>query len=178
MGSIGAPKMTQCTLNAQISLIVASIFHISAVFGPIGFCFEHDALVGLFYHKSKVPDPIKRFRGPFLKEHFLRGCLLRRHLLRESLFIGRFLEDISWVDVFWKNISWEDASWEDISWEDVFWEDVSWEDVSWEDVFLEDVSWENVCCFLNGRWCFSKGCISNFKINVSGSYAPCSGSLV
>ena len=93
--SIGAPKMTQYTLNAQIYLIVASIFHISAVFGPIGFCFEHDALVGLFYHKSKAPDPIKRFRGPFLKEHFLRGCLLRRHLLRESLFIGRFLEDIS-----------------------------------------------------------------------------------
>ena len=56
--SIGAPKMTQCTLNRQISLIVASIFHISAVFGLIGFCFEHDALVGLFYHKSKAPDPI------------------------------------------------------------------------------------------------------------------------
>ena len=35
-GFKGAPKMTQCTLNVQISLIVASIFHISAFHGPIG----------------------------------------------------------------------------------------------------------------------------------------------
>jgi hypothetical protein len=76
-GSIGlvsteAPKMTQCTLNMQISVIVASIFHILAVYGPIGFCFGYDALVGLCYHNFRAHDPINRFIGPLL-----RGCLLR-----------------------------------------------------------------------------------------------------
>ena len=46
LGSTGAPKMTRCTLNVQISLIVASIFHILAIYGPIGYCFGQDALVG------------------------------------------------------------------------------------------------------------------------------------
>ena len=46
LGASGAPEMTQCTLNVQISLIVASIFHILAIYGPIGYCFGQDALVG------------------------------------------------------------------------------------------------------------------------------------
>ena len=48
LGSTRAPKMNQCTLNVQISMSVASIFHISADYGPIGFCFRHDALEGLW----------------------------------------------------------------------------------------------------------------------------------
>ena len=39
LGSTGAPKLTQYTLNVQISLIVASIFYFSAVYGPIELCF-------------------------------------------------------------------------------------------------------------------------------------------
>ena len=78
-GVTGAPKMSQCTLNVQISLILASIFHILAVYGPIGFCFGYDALVGLCYHElmSSWPyGPTARFRGPFLRERFIKGCLL------------------------------------------------------------------------------------------------------
>ena len=52
LGSTGAPKMTQCTLNMQISLIVASIFDISAVYSLVGFCFGYIALMGLCYRSS------------------------------------------------------------------------------------------------------------------------------
>ena len=45
-GPQGPCKITKCTLNVQISLIVASIFHILAIYGPIGYCFGQDALVG------------------------------------------------------------------------------------------------------------------------------------
>ena len=88
LGSTGTPKMTHCTLNGQISLIVASIFHISAVYGPIRFCFGYDALVGLCYHTSGAHDPINRFKGPLLEGHLLRKHLFRRHLLSRRLLIG------------------------------------------------------------------------------------------
>ena len=39
--------MTPYPLNVQISLIVATIFDISAVYGPIRLCFGYDALVGV-----------------------------------------------------------------------------------------------------------------------------------
>ena len=48
LGASGAPEMTPCPLNVQISLIVALIFYISAVYGPIGLCFEYDAPVCLW----------------------------------------------------------------------------------------------------------------------------------
>ena len=47
LGAPGAPKMTRCPLNVGITLIVALIFHILAVYGPIGLCFEYDAPVCL-----------------------------------------------------------------------------------------------------------------------------------
>ena len=43
----GAHKTIPCPLNVQIFLIVASIFHVSAVYGPIGLWFEYDAVVGV-----------------------------------------------------------------------------------------------------------------------------------
>ena len=67
LGASGAPEMTPCPLNVQISLIVASIFHISAVYGPIGLCFGYDAPVGFCYHISRAYSPIISFgvlRGP------------------------------------------------------------------------------------------------------------------
>ena len=67
LGYKGAPKMTQCALNVQISLIVASIFHISAVYGPIELWFAYDALMVLCYHNFRAHDPINRFRGPLLR---------------------------------------------------------------------------------------------------------------
>ena len=42
----GTPKMNPCFLNVRISLIVASIFHISTVYGLIGLYFGYDAPVG------------------------------------------------------------------------------------------------------------------------------------
>ena len=67
LGASGAPEMTPCPLNVQISLIVASIFHISAVNGPIGLCLGYDASVGFSNHISRAHDPMTRFevhRGP------------------------------------------------------------------------------------------------------------------
>ena len=49
LGANGAHKTIPCPLHVQIFLIVASIFYISAVYGPIGFYFGYDALVGLCY---------------------------------------------------------------------------------------------------------------------------------
>jgi hypothetical protein len=43
LGVLGTPKMSLCPLNVRISLIVASIFYISAVYGPIGLFFGYDA---------------------------------------------------------------------------------------------------------------------------------------
>ena len=40
-------KMILCPLDVQIFLIVASIFYITAVYGPIGLWFEYDAVVGI-----------------------------------------------------------------------------------------------------------------------------------
>ena len=76
----GASEMTPCPLNVQISPIVASIFHISAVYGPIWLCFGYDASIGPFYH-----NPFDQFRGPLLRGCLLRGCLLRGRLLRGHL---------------------------------------------------------------------------------------------
>ena len=70
----------------QLFMIVASNFHISAIYGSIEFCFGYDALFGLCYHNSKAHDPINWCRGPLL-----RGRLLRGHLLRECLLRGRLL---------------------------------------------------------------------------------------
>ena len=42
-----AHKTIPCPLDVQIFLIVASIFYISAVYGPIGLWFEYDAVVGV-----------------------------------------------------------------------------------------------------------------------------------
>ena len=39
-----------------------SNFDISAVYGPIGLCFGHDAPVGFCYHISIAHAPITRFR--------------------------------------------------------------------------------------------------------------------
>ena len=39
--------MTPYPLNVRISLTVATIFHISAVYGPIRLCFGYDAFVGV-----------------------------------------------------------------------------------------------------------------------------------
>ena len=77
-----APKITPCHLNVLISLIVASLFHIFAVYCSIGLCFGYDALVGLCYHTSRAHDPIKRFWVPLSRGHLLTGCLLRGSLLR------------------------------------------------------------------------------------------------
>ena len=60
----GAPKMTQSPLNVPIPLILALIFHISDVYGPIGLCFGIDAPMGLCYIVSKAHGPITKFRGP------------------------------------------------------------------------------------------------------------------
>ena len=60
----GALKMTQSLLNVRISLILALIFHISDVSGPIGLCFGFDAPMGLCYNVSKAHGPITKFRGP------------------------------------------------------------------------------------------------------------------
>ena len=60
----------------QLFMIVASNFHISAIYGSIEFCFGYDALVGLCYHNSKAHDPINWSRGPLLRERLLRGHLL------------------------------------------------------------------------------------------------------
>ena len=49
-----APRMTPCPLNVRISLIVASIFHISAVYSPIGLCFGYDVRIGFCYHISRA----------------------------------------------------------------------------------------------------------------------------
>ena len=46
LGAPKLPKMAPCLPNVQISLSVTSIFHISAVYGPIGLWFEYDAVVG------------------------------------------------------------------------------------------------------------------------------------
>ena len=67
LGASGAPEMTPCPLNVQISPIVASIFHISAVYGPIGLCFGYDAPVGFCYHIFRAYSLITSFgahRGP------------------------------------------------------------------------------------------------------------------
>ena len=79
----------------QLFLIVASNFHISAIYGSIEFCFGYDALVGLCYHNSKAHDPINWSRGPLLRGrllrgHLLRGRLLKGHLLRGGLLKGLF----------------------------------------------------------------------------------------
>ena len=73
LGSTGAPKMILRTLDVEISLIVAPIFHSLAVYGPFWFFFRNDALVGLCYN-SRAHDPINtidsigfRFRGRLLK---------------------------------------------------------------------------------------------------------------
>ena len=81
----------------RISLIVASIFHISAVYGPIGLCFGYDAPIGTCYHNFRAHDPIDRFRGPLLRgrlfrQRLLSGCLLRGLLFRERLFWSMSLE--------------------------------------------------------------------------------------
>ena len=89
LGSTGAPKMTQCTLDVQISLIVTSISYISAVYGPIELCFGYNALIGLCYHNFRAHDHMDWFRGPFLRGHLLRGGLSRWCLLRELLLRGR-----------------------------------------------------------------------------------------
>ena len=100
LGSTGAPKMILRTLDVQISLIVAPIFHSLAVYGPFWFCFRNDALVGLCYN-SRAHDPINTidsigFRGRLLRGRLLRGyllskCLLRGHLLRGRLLKGHLL---------------------------------------------------------------------------------------
>ena len=62
-----APKITPCHLNVLTSLIVASLFHIFAVYGSIGLCFGYDSSVGSCYHISRAHGPISRFgvyRGP------------------------------------------------------------------------------------------------------------------
>ena len=81
LGSTGAPKMILRTLDVQISLIVAPIFHSLAVYGPFWFCFRNDALVGLCYN-SRAHDPINtidsigfRFRGRLLKGRLLKGSM-------------------------------------------------------------------------------------------------------
>ena len=56
--------MTLSSLNVQISLIVASMFHISAVCGLIRLYFGYDAPVGVCYHISEAQGLIIGFRGP------------------------------------------------------------------------------------------------------------------
>ena len=68
LGAPRAPKMTPCPLNVRISLIVASILQISAVYVLIGLGFGYDAPVGLCYHIFKAHG----------------GCLLRGQLFRKS----------------------------------------------------------------------------------------------
>ena len=47
LGANRAHKTIPCSLHVQIFLIVASIFYISAVYGPIGLWFKYDAVVGV-----------------------------------------------------------------------------------------------------------------------------------
>ena len=89
LGSTGAPKMILRTLDVEISLIVAPIFHSLAVYGPFWFFFRNDALVGLCYN-SRAHDPINTidsigFRGRLLRGRLLRGYLLSKCLLRGHL---------------------------------------------------------------------------------------------
>ena len=58
LGASGAHEVTPCPLIVQTSPIVASISHISAVYGPIGLCFGYDAPIGPFYHKFRAREPI------------------------------------------------------------------------------------------------------------------------
>ena len=65
LGASGAPEMTPCPLNVQISLIVASIFHISAVYGLILLFFGYDAPVGFCYLIFRAHAPTTRgVQGP------------------------------------------------------------------------------------------------------------------
>ena len=75
--------MTPCLFNAQISLIVASIFHISAVYGPIWLCFGYDAPIGPFYH-----DPIDWFRGPLLERTSLERTSFERMFFERTSLEG------------------------------------------------------------------------------------------
>ena len=61
----GAPKMTPCPLDVRISFTVASMFYISASYGPIELYFGSDALVGLCYYILRAHYPINRIRGPW-----------------------------------------------------------------------------------------------------------------
>ena len=149
--------MTPCRLNVQISPIVALLFHISAVYGPIGLCFGYDAPIGPCYHNFRAHDPIDRFRGPLLSRrllrgHLLRGCLLRGLLLRGRLFRGCLFRVRFWVD-FWEDVSWE------VSLADVCQDDVCKDDVSQRDVvsnvknhFLSCLWYDRVVLWI---WCLS-----------------------
>ena len=64
LGGPVAPKTTPCPLNVQISLIVDSIFQISAIYGLFWLCFRYDADVGLCYHIFRAHGPITEFRAP------------------------------------------------------------------------------------------------------------------
>ena len=77
------------SLIVQISPIIASISHISAVYGPIGLCFGYDAPIGPFYHNFRAREPIDQFRVPLLRRRFLSGYLLRGCLLKKLLLRGR-----------------------------------------------------------------------------------------
>ena len=48
----------------EIFYILALIFNISIVNGPIGLCFGHDAPMDPYYHIFIANDPIIEFRGP------------------------------------------------------------------------------------------------------------------
>ena len=65
LGTPGAPKINICPQNMQIASILAIIFDISVVYGPIELCFGHDTPVGVCCHISRAHDPIVRFRGPW-----------------------------------------------------------------------------------------------------------------
>ena len=63
LGALGSPKMLLGCPNTQISLILASIFNISAIYSPIGLCFGYGALVDYYYCISRAHGPIVRFRS-------------------------------------------------------------------------------------------------------------------
>ena len=46
LGAHKTYKTILCPPDVQIFLIVDSIFYISTVYGPIGLCFEYDAVAG------------------------------------------------------------------------------------------------------------------------------------
>ena len=60
LGASGAPEMTPCPLNVQISDCSFNISYLSSLLSNLA-CFEYGAPVCFCYHIFRAPGPIIRF---------------------------------------------------------------------------------------------------------------------